>query len=99
MTRSIKTFEKAKRATTCQNVERNEFNQICCKQKSLRIVHRDKTESRIAQQFRDLRQAFFEFNVKRSHSIFRIQRQNQVFCDVFMRLYQAINDLCASCQI
>jgi hypothetical protein len=73
MTRSIRTSEKAKRATTYQDVERNEFNQICCKQKSLRVVHRDKAENRVVQQFRDLRQTFFEFNVKRSRLIFRIQ--------------------------
>jgi hypothetical protein len=28
MTRAIKAFEKAKRATICENVERNKFNQI-----------------------------------------------------------------------
>jgi hypothetical protein len=64
MTRSIKTSERAKRATTCQNVERNEFNQICCEQKFVRVMHRDQTESRIAQQFRDFRQAFSESDVK-----------------------------------
>jgi hypothetical protein len=37
MTRSIKAFEKAKRVTTCQDVE----------QKFLRIVHRDQTENRV----------------------------------------------------
>jgi hypothetical protein len=76
MTRSIRASEEAKRATICQNDERNEFNQVYCKQKFLRIVHRDKAESRIAQQFRDLRQAFSEFNVKRFRSIFRTQRQD-----------------------
>jgi hypothetical protein len=87
MTRAIKAFERAKRATTCQNVERNEFNQIRREQKFVQVMHRDQTESRIAQQFRDFRQAFFESEVKRSRSIFRIQRQNQVFCDFSMRLY------------
>jgi hypothetical protein len=33
MTRSIKTSEEAKRATTRENVEKNESNQICCEQK------------------------------------------------------------------
>ncbi len=28
MTRAIKASEKAKRAKTCQNVERDEFNQV-----------------------------------------------------------------------
>jgi hypothetical protein len=28
MTRAIKTFEKTKRATICQNIERNKFNQV-----------------------------------------------------------------------
>jgi hypothetical protein len=50
-------------------------------------LHRDQTKSWIAQQSRDLRQAFSEFNVKRSRSIFRIQRQDQVFRDIFMRFY------------
>ncbi len=64
MTRSTRTSEKAKRATTCQNVERNESNQICCEQKFVRVMHRNQTESRVAQQSRDLRQAFSEFDVK-----------------------------------
>jgi hypothetical protein len=87
MTRAIKASEKAKRATTCQNVERNEFNQVRRKQKFVRVMHRDQTESRIAQQFRDSRQALLESDVKRSRSISRIQRQSQVFRDFFMRLY------------
>ncbi len=95
----IKTFEKIKRTSTRQNVEKNEFNQTHCEQEFLRIVHRNQAKNRIAQQFRDSRQAFSEFNVKRFRSIFYIQRQNQVLRDVFMRLYQAINDLCALCQI
>ncbi len=87
MTRAIKTFEKAKRATTCQNVERNEFNQVRREQKFVRIMHRDQIKNRIAQQFCDSRQAFSESCVKRSRSILRIQRQSQVFRDIFMRLY------------
>ncbi len=39
-------------------------------------MHRDQTKNRIAQQLRDFRQAFFEFDVKRFRSIFRIVRQN-----------------------
>jgi hypothetical protein len=87
MTRAIRASEKAKRATTYQNVERNEFNQVRREQKLVRVMHRDQTESRIAQQFRDFRQAFLEFDVKRSRSIFRTQRQSQVLRDFFMRLY------------
>jgi hypothetical protein len=87
MTRAIKAFERTKRATTCQNVERNKFNQVRREQKFVRIMHRDQTESRIAQQFRDSRQAFLEFDVKRSRSIFRIQRQSQVLRDFSMRFY------------
>jgi hypothetical protein len=49
MIRVIKTSEKAKRATTCQNAERNEFNQIRREQKFVRIMHRDQTKNRIAQ--------------------------------------------------
>jgi hypothetical protein len=49
MTRAIKTSEKAKCATTCQNVERNEFNQIRREQKFVRVMHRRQTKSRIAQ--------------------------------------------------
>jgi hypothetical protein len=64
MTRSTKVSEKAKRATICQNVERNEFNQVCCEQKFVRVMHRDQTKSRIAQQLRDFRQASSEFDVK-----------------------------------
>jgi hypothetical protein len=45
MTRLIKASERAKRATTCQDVERNEFNQVCYKQRFLRVVHRDKAEN------------------------------------------------------
>ncbi len=74
-------------ATTCQNVERNESNQVCCEQEFLRIVYHDQAKDRIAQQFRDLRQAFSELNVKRSRSIFRFQRQNQILRDFSMRLY------------
>jgi hypothetical protein len=76
MTRAIKTSEKIKRATICQNDERNEFNQIRREQKFVRVMHRDQTENRVAQQSRDLRQTFFEFDVKRFRSIFRISRQN-----------------------
>ncbi len=54
MTRVIKTSERTKRATTYQNVERNEFNQIRREQKFVRVMHRDQTESQIAQQFRNL---------------------------------------------
>ncbi len=50
-------------------------------------MHRDQTKDRIAQQYRDSRQAFFEFNVKRSRSIFRIQSQSQILRDFFMRFY------------
>jgi hypothetical protein len=64
MTRSTKASEEAKRATTCQNVERNESNQARCEQKFVRVMHRDQTKSRIAQQLRDLRQALFEYDVK-----------------------------------
>jgi hypothetical protein len=64
MTRAIKASERAKRATTCQNVERNESNQICREQKFVRVMHRDQTKSRIAQQFRDSRQASSESDVK-----------------------------------
>jgi hypothetical protein len=35
MTRSIKASERAKRATTREDVEENEFHQICREQKSL----------------------------------------------------------------
>jgi hypothetical protein len=49
MTRSTKASERAKRATTCQNVERNELNQARCEQKFVRVMHRDQTESRVAQ--------------------------------------------------
>jgi hypothetical protein len=87
MTRAIKASERTKRATICQNVERNEFNQARREQKFVRVMHRDQTKSRIAQQFRDSRQTFSESDVKRSRSIYRIQRQNQVFRDFFMRLY------------
>jgi hypothetical protein len=87
MTRAIKAFERAKRATICQNVERNEFNQVRREQKFVRVMHRDQTKSRIAQQFRDSRQALLEFDVKRSRSTFRIQRQSQVFRDFSMRFY------------
>jgi hypothetical protein len=45
MTRAIKTFERAKRATSCQNDKRNEFNQTRRKQKFVRIMHRDQTEN------------------------------------------------------
>ncbi len=76
MTREIRASEKTKRATTCQNVERNDFNQIRREQKFVRVMHRDQIKNRIAQQFRDFRQAFFESDVKRSRSIFRISRQN-----------------------
>ncbi len=62
-------------------------------------MHHNQTKNRVAQQFRDLRQALFEFNVKRSHRIFNLERQNSILRDVFMRFYQAINDLYASCQI
>jgi hypothetical protein len=48
-------------------------------------MHRDQIKSRIAQQFPDSRQTFFEFNVKRSRLIFRIQRQNQIFFYFFIR--------------
>ncbi len=87
MTRAARASERAKRATTCQNVGRNESNQARREQKFVRIMHRDQTESRVAQQSRDLRQAFSESCVKRSRSIFRIQRQSQVLRDVSMRLY------------
>jgi hypothetical protein len=87
MTRAIKTSERAKRATICQNVERNKFNQVRREQKFVQVMHCDQTESRVAQQFRDSRQAFLEFDVKRSCSIFRIQRQSQILRDFFMRLY------------
>jgi hypothetical protein len=87
MIRAIKTSEKAKRATIYQNVERNEFNQARREQEFVRVMHCDQTKSRIAQQFRDSRQAFSESDVKRSRSILRIQRQNQVFRDFFLRFY------------
>ncbi len=54
MTRSTKTSEKAKRATTRQDVEENESDHIHCKQESLRIMHRSQAKNRIAQQSRDL---------------------------------------------
>jgi hypothetical protein len=41
MTRAIKTFERAKRTTICQNVERNEFNETRREQKLVQIMHRD----------------------------------------------------------
>ncbi len=72
MTCSIKVSEKSKRASTRQDVEENESDQIHCRQEFLRIVHRNQVKSRVAQQLRDLRQAFLEFNMKRSRSIFRI---------------------------
>jgi hypothetical protein len=53
------------------------------KKKFLRVMHNDQTKDRIAQQFRDSRQALSEFDVKRSRSIFRISRQSQVFRDFF----------------
>jgi hypothetical protein len=87
MTRAIRASEKAKRATTCQNVERNEFNQVRREQEFVRVMHCDQTKSRIAQQSRDFRQTLFESNVKRSRSILRTQRQNQILRDFFMRLY------------
>jgi hypothetical protein len=87
MTREIKTSERTKRRTIYQNVEQNEFNQARREEKFVRVMHRDQTKNRVAQQFRDSRQAFFEFDVKRSRLIFRIQRQSQVLCDFFMRLY------------
>jgi hypothetical protein len=87
MTRAIKASEKIKCATTCQNIERNKFSQVRREQKFVRVMHRRQTESRIAQQCRDFRQALFESDVKRSRLIFRIQRQSQVFRDFSMRLY------------
>jgi hypothetical protein len=48
MTRAIRASEKAKRATTCQNDGRNEFNQIRREQKFVRVMRRDQTKSRIA---------------------------------------------------
>jgi hypothetical protein len=54
VTCSIKAFEKAKRASTCQNVEENEFDHIHYKQEFLRIMHRNQAKDRIAEQFRDL---------------------------------------------
>jgi hypothetical protein len=50
-------------------------------------LHRDQTKNWIAQQLRNSWQAFSEFNVKRSRSIFYIQRQDQIFRDIFMRFY------------
>jgi hypothetical protein len=41
MTRAIKAFERAKRATTYQNDRRNKFNQIRREQKFVRVMHRD----------------------------------------------------------
>ncbi len=76
MTCSIKASEKTKRASTRQNVEKNEFDQTHYKQEFLRIVHRNQAKSRVAQQFRCSRQALSEFSMKRSRSIFRIQRQD-----------------------
>ncbi len=99
LTRSIKTSEETKRASINENVEKNEFYQIDRRQKFLRIVHHNQTKNRIVQQFRDSRQAFFEFNMKRSRRIFNLERQDSILRDVFVRLYQAINDLCVSCQI
>ncbi len=58
MTCSMKTFERIKRASTYQNVEKNEFDQVYCEQEFLRIVYRNQIKDRIAQQSRDLRQAF-----------------------------------------
>jgi hypothetical protein len=55
MTRAIKTSEKTKRETIYQNDERNEFNQTRHEQKFVRVMHRDQTENRVAQQFRDFR--------------------------------------------
>jgi hypothetical protein len=49
MTRAIKTSERAKRATTCQNVERDKFNQVRREQKFVRVMHRDQIKNRIAQ--------------------------------------------------
>ncbi len=46
-------------------------------------MHRDKAKNRVTQQSRDFQQTFFKVNVKRFRSIFRIQRQNQVFRDVY----------------
>jgi hypothetical protein len=60
VTRAIKTSEETKRATTCQNVERKKFNQARREQKFVRVMHRDQTKNRIAQQFCDFRQAFSE---------------------------------------
>jgi hypothetical protein len=48
MTRTIKAFEKAERATICQNVEQNEFNQARREQKFVRVMHRDQTKNRVA---------------------------------------------------
>ncbi len=87
MTRATRTSERAKRATTCQNVERNKSNQVRREQELVRVMHCDQTESRVAQQFRDSRQAFSKSDVKRSRSIFRTQRQSQVLRDFFMRFY------------
>jgi hypothetical protein len=55
VTCSIKASERAKRASTRQDVEKNEFDQTHCKQEFLRIMHRNQAKSRIAQQFRDFR--------------------------------------------
>jgi hypothetical protein len=41
MTRAIKTFDKTKRATIYQNVERDELNQTRREQKFVRVMHRD----------------------------------------------------------
>jgi hypothetical protein len=65
LTRLIKAFERAERASINENVEKNKFYQIDRRQRFLRIVHHNQKKNRIAQQFRDFRQTFFEFNVKR----------------------------------
>jgi hypothetical protein len=36
----------------------------------MRVLHHNQAKNRILQQFRDSRQAFFEFNVKRFRRIF-----------------------------
>ncbi len=97
MTRSTKASEKAKRASINENVEKNKSYQIDRRQKSLRIVHHSQTKNRVAQQFRDSRQAFSESNMKRSRRILNLERQDSILRDVSVRLYQTISDLCASC--
>jgi hypothetical protein len=99
LTRSTRASERAKRASINENVEKNESYQIDRRQKLLRVVHHSQTKNRVAQQSRDLWQAFSESSMKRSRRTFNFERQDSILRDVSVRFYQAINDLCTSCQI